>query len=114
MADISQITLPSGTTYDIKDTVARSAISSGGTFVIAWGGSGAPTVANVPAGVNIIYNNTTYTGTLAASITTTKKFYLVHSNTQQDPTLSDIYDEYITIQTSTNPDTYAWEKIGDT
>lgn len=29
MADISQITLPSGTTYNIKDTVARQAASGG-------------------------------------------------------------------------------------
>ena len=29
MADIAQITLPSGTTYDIKDTVARQAASGG-------------------------------------------------------------------------------------
>lgn len=32
MADISQITLPSGTTYEIKDTVARQAASGGITL----------------------------------------------------------------------------------
>lgn len=32
MADISQITLPSGTTYNIKDTVARQAASGGMTL----------------------------------------------------------------------------------
>ena len=31
--EISQITLPSGTTYDIKDSVARSAIASNITYV---------------------------------------------------------------------------------
>ena len=33
MADISKITLPSGTTYNIKDEVARNAISGGVTFM---------------------------------------------------------------------------------
>lgn len=33
MPDISKITLPSGTTYDIKDAVAREAIASGTTFL---------------------------------------------------------------------------------
>ena len=32
MADISQITLPSGTTYDIKDTVARQSATGGITL----------------------------------------------------------------------------------
>lgn len=32
MAEISQITLPSGTTYDLKDTVARQAASGGITL----------------------------------------------------------------------------------
>lgn len=32
MAEISQITLPSGTTYDIKDETARQAIAGGVTF----------------------------------------------------------------------------------
>jgi len=32
MADISKITLPSGTTYDIKDAVARSAIDALGSY----------------------------------------------------------------------------------
>lgn len=114
MADISKIKLPSGTTYDIKDAVARDLISGNGTFVISWNGNAAPTVANVPAGVKITYNSTEYTGTLAAGTTTLKKFYLVKSSTQQDPTLSDVYDEYITVALGTDPETYAWEKIGDT
>ena len=115
MADISQITLPSGTTYNIKDTVAREAISSGGTFTVAWNGSGAPTVANIPKDVTIVYEGTTYTGTLDPSENTLRKFYLVKSSTQQDPTLFDIYDEYITIDNGSgaNP-RYQWEKIGDT
>lgn len=37
MADISQITLPDGTTYDIKDPVARAAASEGGGGGIFYG-----------------------------------------------------------------------------
>ena len=115
MADISQIRMPSGSLYDIKDTVARSAISSGGTFVVAWNGNDSPVAANIPAGVTVSYNNNTITGTLAASINTIKKFYLVRSSSQQNPTLLDIYDEYITLDNGeeANP-RYTWEKIGDT
>ena len=65
MAEISKITLPSGNTYDIKDATAREMISGGVSFVIAWNG-GSPTVANIPAGVKVVYNGTTYTGTLDA------------------------------------------------
>lgn len=115
--DISQITLPSGSTYNIKDAAARAAIN--GTFVIAWNGASTPTVANIPAGVKVTYNSTEYTGTLAANDTsgtsTLGKFYLVKSSSQQNPTLLDIYDEYVTVDNGSgaNP-RYTWEKIGDT
>lgn len=116
MADISQITLPSGTTYNIKDTVARSGVSSGGTFVIAWAGNSTPTVANIPAGVVVTYNETNYTGTKAASANDLKKFILVAAIDQgSNQETLDIYDEYVVIDNgeSANP-RYTWEKIGDT
>lgn len=116
MADISRITLPSGTTYEIKDAVARAGIN--GIFVIAWNGTSTPIVDNIPAGVVVRYSNTNYTGTLAAGPnantgeTTLGKFYLVKAPNQGDnqETL-DIYDEYVTVQTGSS---YSWEKIGDT
>lgn len=109
VGDISQITLPGGNTYDIKDAVARASIN--GIFVIAWNGTGTATANKVPAGVVA----GTVTGTLAASADTLGKFYLVKSATQENPTLSDIYDEYVTVQAGTSPNyTYSWEKIGDT
>lgn len=109
VGDISQITLPGGNTYNIKDLGARSAIN--GIFVIAWNGTGTATAANVPAGVVA----GTVTGTLAASSSTLGKFYLVKSSSVQDPTLLDIYDEYVTVRAGTDPNyTYSWEKIGDT
>ena len=110
MPDISQITLPSGTTYDIKDAAARAAIN--GTFTIAWNGTSTPVVEDIPAGVTVKYNSTNYTGTKVADGTTLGSFYLVKAPSQGDnqETL-DIYDEYVTVKNGNN---YFWEKIGDT
>ena len=55
MADISKITLPSGTTYNIKDEVAREAIAGGVSFIVAWDGASTPVPANIPAGVVVTY-----------------------------------------------------------
>lgn len=121
MADISQITLPSGTTYDIKDTVARAGIASGGTFIIAWAGTSDPSSAEakakIPAGVVVKYgNNAERTGTLEASADTLKKFYLVKATDQSsNQEALDIYDEYVTVDNGENANPrYSWEKIGDT
>lgn len=117
MADISQIKLPDGNTYDIKDTTARSLIN--GIFVLAWNGAAAPTVANIPYGIQVTYNSTIYTGTLAANnntnTSTLGKIYLVKSATLPDDDGSDIYNEYVTVDNGSgaNP-RYTWEKLGDT
>ena len=109
MADISKITLPSGNTYDIKDAVAREMIAGGISFIVAWDGTAAPVVANVPAGVVITYNGTTYTGTLSTDDAQLGAFYLVKSSTQVGSL--DVYDEY-TVATVNN--VKQWEKLGDT
>ena len=82
MAEISKITLPSGNTYDIKDATARQMISGGVSFIIAWDGASTPVVANIPAGVTVIYNDTAYTGTLSADGAQAGAFYLVKSSSQ--------------------------------
>ena len=110
MADISKIQMPSGNVYDIKDAVARSLISGGVSFNIAWNGTGTPVVANIPAGVVVTYEGTDYTGTLTAANATSGSFYLVKSNTQKGGSL-DVYDEYTVITSGNNK---YWEKIGDT
>lgn len=110
MADISKIQMPSGNVYDIKDAVARSLISGGVSFNIAWNGSSTPVVANIPAGVVVTYDGTDYTGTLTAANATAGSFYLVKSNTQKGGSL-DVYDEYTVITSGNNK---YWEKIGDT
>lgn len=119
MPDISQITLPSGTTYDLKDSVARSAIAGGIGFVFAWtatnyASSTAPSssvLATIPKDVKVYYNNgASYsTGTKVASSADLGKFYLIYSKTQVGDL--DMYDEYVAAE---NGGTYSWEKLGDT
>ena len=112
MAEISKITLPSGNTYDIKDATAREMISGGVSFVIAWDGTSAPTVANIPAGVVVKYEGTTYTGTLDADDAEVGAFYLVNARDSDEAVAqSDIYDEYVPVGITGNK---SWEKIGNT
>ena len=111
MADISKITLPSGNTYEIKDAVARQMISGGVSFVVAWDGTAAPVVADIPEGVQVKYNGTTYTGTLDADDAQTGAFYLVKSSTTPTDETLDVYDEYVPVGTT---GAKTWEKIGDT
>lgn len=111
MAEISKITLPSGNTYDIKDATAREMISGGVSFVIAWDGASVPTVANIPAGVVVTYNETTYTGTLDADDAEAGAFYLVKSSSTPSSETLDVYDEYVPVGTTGSK---GWEKIGDT
>lgn len=119
MADISKIKLPgSGQVYDIKDAVARQAIAGGVTFIISWNGASTPVPADIPAGVKVTYQGTTYTGTLSAETSDSATaphaqpgaFYLVYSSTQEGSTL-DVYDEYVPVGTDGSK---TWEKIGDT
>ena len=109
MADISKITLPSGNTYELKDAVARQAIAGGMAKIIAWNGASTPDVSTIPEGVVVTYNETDYTGTLAASAADATGFYFVYSSTQKGD--SDVYDEYTVV---TVGGTKSWEKIGDT
>ena len=111
MADISKITLPSGNTYEIKDAVAREMISGGVSFIVTWDGSSIPVVANIPAGVVVTYQGTSYTGTFPADSAESGAFYLVKSSSTPSSEALDIYDEYVPIGTTGSK---TWEKIGDT
>ena len=112
MPDISKIQLPgSGGVYNIKDAVARAMISGGVSFIIAWDGTSAPDISEIPAGVVVRYNNRNYTGLLSADDESIQSgaFYLVKSTTAIDN--NDVYDEYVPIGASGSR---TWEKIGDT
>ena len=113
---IEQITLPSGNTYYIADREIRDVVDTlsdtvagGVSYTVAWDGTSTPTVANIPAGVVVTYNGTSYTGTLAANSATPGAFYLVKSATQVDG--KDVYDEYVPVGAAGSK---TWEKIGDT
>ena len=115
MPDISKITLPSGTTYDIKDTTAREMISAGVSFIIAWDGASSPVAANIPKGVVVTYNGTSTTGTLEAASAVSGAFYLVKTKTTPSSETYDVYDEYVVIKPATGDSTtWFWEKVGDT
>lgn len=89
MADISRITLPSGTTYDIKDTVARQMASDGVSFTVCTDAS------NTPEGVQWSDQySTVITGTLEASPETKGIFYLAPITTSGN---KDVFSEYITV-----------------
>ena len=102
MPEISRITLPSGTTYDLKDEVARQIASAGVTFIIS------RDAATTPKDVTWDDGGTTITGTLVASDETSGVFYLVPFTTHGD---TDIYSEYVTVK---DVNDYYWEKIGTT
>lgn len=97
MAYISKITIPGGSTYDIKDASARQDIST--LFqIINQGALDLVVVTSLPD----------------ASAGTKGKIYLVRDNTH-DPSVNDVYDEFVTVQTGSGTSaTYAWEKIGNT
>lgn len=117
---IEKITLPSGNQYyiadrEIRDIVddLREAIAAGVSFKIAWDGTSAPTVAQIPAGVVVTYNGTDYTGTLAASAGQAGAFYLVKADSQTGS--KDNYAEYVVVKPNkTDSSTWYWEKIGNT
>lgn len=102
MPDISKITLPSGTTYDIKDAVAREMASAGVTFTISTDAS------NTPKDVEWYKGSTKITGTMVASASTKGIFYLVPASNQSG---KDVYAEYITVLDGA---TYVWERVGTT
>lgn len=104
MADISKITLPTGSTYDIKDAVAREAIAG----MVSFDYVKSTNAATTPKDVQWNNGSTTITGTLVASSSTVGKIYLVPSTNGTN----DVYDEYITVNTTGT--TYIWEMLGNT
>lgn len=72
-------------------------------YVVAWDGTSTPVVANIPAGVTVTYNTTTYTGTLAASASTAGNIYLVKNSSN--------YDMYVSTASGSS---YSWVGIGST
>lgn len=102
---IEKIKLPSGNEYYIADREIRDVvdaleqtIAGGVSFIIAWDGNSTPTVGNIPAGVQVVYNGTTYTGTLAASSATPGAFYLVRTKTITEQTQQTLSNGTVTLE----------------
>ena len=108
--EFSWVQLPSGNKYRVKDEVARALLAAGIKFKICWKGDAAPVIANIPAGVVIEYNGTTYTGTLPVSSAEPFTFYLVKTNASS--AFPDAYDEYVVAEDASQ--NQVWEKIGST
>ena len=110
---IQKISLPSGNQYYIADRELRNVVDAlsdtvagGVSYMIAWDGSDTPAIGSIPAGVTVIYNDTEYTGTLAANSATPGAFYLVKSGTGAP----DIYSEYVPVGATGSK---TWQKLGD-
>lgn len=102
MPDISQITLPSGTTYSIRDDEARRAILDGFNPVIC------TNAADTPKDVQWKSGSTTITGTLVASASTKGRLYCVPLD-QSSAQTHNKYAEYMTVEKS---GLYTWEEWG--
>lgn len=101
---LTQIELPSGSTYDLVDSGARDLIAA----IHNWQYVICTEASNTPKDVTWTSGSTTITGTLVASSSTMYKIYLVPDTNGTN----DIYDEYITINPSGT--TYKWEMFGNT
>lgn len=104
MPNLTQIELPSGSTYDLIDQGARDLIAA----LNNWDYLVSTNAASTPYGVQWDDDGTTITGTLVASADTTYKIYLVPTS---DDTGNDGFKEYITI-TKDEGVTYQWEMFG--
>ncbi len=88
--------------YDKVEVDSIVSSLTGQSFIVSWDGSAEPVVADIPAGISVIWNGNTYTGTLDPSASTQGKIYLVSNGAG--------YDEYIT----TENNGYSWILIGTT
>lgn len=82
----------------------QSSPIGGTSYIVSWDGTSTPVIADIPAGVSVTYNSTTYTGTLTASASTMGNMYLVAQSA--NPSIKDIYI------TATSGGNYVWTKIG--
>ena len=89
---LTQVELPSGSTYDLVDAGARELIAALNSFDYLV----CTSAANTPYGVKWKSGATTITGTLVASADTMHTIYLVPSLSDE----GDAYKEYITINPS--------------
>lgn len=106
---LTQLELPSGSTYDLVDAGARDLIAA----INNWDYVISTNASNTPKGITWYDGSTLITGTLVASRSTMYKIYLVPNSDEPDSDSEepdDMYREYITMNPSGS--TYQWEKFG--
>ena len=103
---LTQLELPSGSTYDLVDAGARDLIAA----INNWDYVISTNASNTPKDVTWYDGSTLITGTLVAAKSTMYKIYLV-PNSDDSEGQDDLYREYITLNPSGS--TYQWEKFGN-
>lgn len=88
--------------YDREEVDSIVDAMTGQSYIVSWEGNSAPDVTKIPDGVQVTWDGTVYSGTLAASDETLRNIYLVKNGGG--------YDEYITTRDSV----YSWINIGTT
>ena len=83
MADISKITLPSGTTYNIKDQVARDAIEALGNYTVYLGVTTTPLVDGVTTSPEVVIAGETKTATTGCIVTYGQEEFIYNGTTWQ-------------------------------
>lgn len=83
------------------DSAIQSVVRSEAS--IAWNGDSTPVVSKIPAGVNVVYNSTSYTGTLEASASNVGTMFLV--------AMGNGYNRYMSVKSGNS---YVWADFGST
>lgn len=83
MPDISKITLPSGTTYDIKDKVARDAIEALGNYTVYLGVTTTPLVDGVTTSPDVVIAGETKTATTGCIVNYGQEEFIYNGTTWQ-------------------------------
>ena len=83
MPDISKITLPSGTTYNIKDKVARDAIEALGNYTVYLGVTTTPLVDGVTTSPDVVIAGETKTATTGCIVTYGQEEFIYNGTTWQ-------------------------------
>lgn len=93
---------------NMSDVLARlsAAVSllDGRVAVVGWDGESEPTIANIPEGVDVEYDGTTYTGTMKATDGHMGEEVLVFDGTSN-------FDRYVVVLSGSE---YSWIKYGTT
>ena len=106
MANTVQLTKNGQPIYPVTDASLVIGLNKGGLLksTFAWDGESIPSIVNIPEGVSVVYEASTYTGTLSPSADAVGTVYLVANGNGE-------FDKYIIDATGGS---YTWKKAGTT